>query len=472
MIFEPDNHKKLVTAYIKMKKGYCVRAMKLVFIKNITKWLREKGYKVFLLFVLILACGTIGYRYKNNAKGENTTLPHYDNDMEFRKEITSLEKPDVNINLYAKAAVLLDGENGRVLYEKSGYEVMPMASTTKIMTCLLALEYGEEHPLDKEWVTVSAYAAAQPKVKAGLRAGEQYLLSDLLYSMMLESHNDTAVAVAEHIGRRLSGAELAKNKEESKSYVKVFTDAMDQKAKELGCKHTNFVTPNGLDAEDEDGIHATNAVELGRIAAYAMHNDAFCKIIQTSNHAFSDQKIVHTIHAYNKDAYLTMEDGACGVKTGFTNEAGYCFVGAKRCEGNLFISVVLGCGWPPEKSKKWSDTRKIMDLAKTNYDKKEIIYHPFEQYIRVNDGVKDYCKVSAKPKEAEELLLAPWEKITMFQYQKGTLHAPVKEGEVVGYQIYRIDEEFWKKIPICAQESINVITIVHCIEKVTKMWLL
>lgn len=440
--------------------------------KNIITWVKKKGYKTFFLFALVV-CGTLTYQYKfcYNRKETGIQWSEIQNRMEYRIN-EQIEKKEQEMNLYARAAVLLDGENGRVLYEKSGYEVMPMASTTKIMTCILALEYGKTHALNKEWATVSSYAAAQPKVKAGLKTGERYLLSDLLYSMMLESHNDTAVVVAEHIGKSLLNEKDAENKEESKIFVKKFTDWMDQKAKELGCNHTNFVTPNGLDAEDEDGMHATNAVELGKIAAYAMHNADFCGIIQTSDYSFSDQKDNHTIHVYNKDAYLTMEDGACGVKTGFTNKAGYCFVGARRNDENLFISVVLGCGWPPEKSKKWSDTRKIMAMGIKHYEKRNIVFYPYEQYTCVADGIKEYCKVATEAAEEQELLLAPWENITMLQYQTGRLKAPVQKGEIVGYQIYQIDKEIIKKIPIRAQESINVVTIVHCIEKVIKLWLL
>lgn len=449
----------------------CENMKKLLLKNGMTWW--KKGYKTFFLFVLIMGCGMITYQYRFFQSDHSTQLKFdgVENSMEYRMNQDAHE-PQKDIDLYARAAALIDGETGRVLYEKSGYEVMPMASTTKIMTCILALEYGQSHPLENEWATVSSYAASQAKVKAGLKTGEKYRLSDLLYSMMLESHNDTAVVVAEHIGKRLMNGKDADSKEESRAYVKKFTDWMDQKAKELGCEHTNFVTPNGLDAEDEEGMHATNAVELGKIAAYAMQNEDFCRIIQTSNHSFSDQKIVHTIHAYNKDAYLTMEDGACGVKTGFTNKAGYCFVGARRHEGNLFISVVLGCGWPPEKSKKWSDTRKIMERAVGNYEKRCVTYHPYEQYMGVINGTKNYCKVASDKVQEQELLLAPWEQVTMLQYQTGWLKAPVHEGDIVGYQIYQIDKELLKKIPIRAQESINVITIVHCIEKVTKLWLL
>lgn len=100
--------------------------------------------------------------------------------------------------LYAQAAVLMDAESGRILYDKNGTQVLPMASTTKIMTCILALETADMG----ETVEISAYAASMPKVKLYVQKGEHYLLEDLLYSLMLESHNDAAVAIAEHIGRK------------------------------------------------------------------------------------------------------------------------------------------------------------------------------------------------------------------------------------------------------------------------------
>lgn len=439
---------------------------------NKKKSFKEKGMKTFLLFVLLLLCGIVVYGHRFGRTEKRAITKEVKNNLEYHIGADDTKEKREELSLFALSAALIDGKTGRVLYEKKGYEVMPMASTTKIMTCLLALEYGKKHPLEQEWVTVSAYAASQPKVKAGLREGEKYRLSDLLYSMMLESHNDTAVAIAEHIGRKMTAGTEAKCKEESKVYVKIFTDKMDKKAQKIGCCNTNFVTPNGLDAEDEMGKHATTAVELGKIAAIAMQNQEFCKIIRTMEYAFCDQSAKHSIHVNNKDAYLTLENGACGIKTGFTNQAGYCFVGARQDNDNLFISVVLGCGWPPEKSKKWSDTRKIMGYGIKNFKQKKITYHPFEQYMHVRNGKQEYCKVILDETPDEIVLLAPFEKIAMIQYQKGELCAPVYKGEIVGYQDYIIDGKLWKKIPIRAQECIDVMTIVHCAKKVTKLWLL
>ncbi len=146
---------------------------------------------------------------------------------------------DLEVN--AEAAVVMDADSGRVLFEKDGFTVRSMASTTKIMTCILALENGD--PDDE--VLVSAYAASMPDVQLNIREGERYRLGDLLCSLMLESHNDTAVAIAEHIGGSVEG----------------FAAMMNQKARDLGCSDTCFVTPNGLDGTDENGgEHSTTGI--------------------------------------------------------------------------------------------------------------------------------------------------------------------------------------------------------------------
>ena len=163
------------------------------------------------------------------------------------------------LKLYAQGAVLMDAKSGRVLYSKNGEEQLPMASTTKIMTLIVTLERAN---LD-DIVTVSSYAASMPNVQLHIREGEQYRLRDLLYSLMLESHNDSAVAIAEHVG----------------GSVEEFAVLMNQKAQEIGCKDTWFITPNGLDAtaeysnavgEKELKNHSTTAKDLARIMAYCV----------------------------------------------------------------------------------------------------------------------------------------------------------------------------------------------------------
>ncbi len=144
----------------------------------------------------------------------------------------------------------------------------------------------------------------QPEVRLNLHEGEQYYLEDLLYSLMLKSHNDTAVAVAEHIGGSVEG----------------FADMMNAKAKEIGCKDTYFITPNGLDASDAGGVHHTTAEDLARIMNYAISNPVFLKITQTRDYSFSDLSGKRHFSLHNANAFLDMEEGVLSGKTGFTGQ--------------------------------------------------------------------------------------------------------------------------------------------------------
>ena len=212
------------------------------------------------------------------------------------------ERTTEELSLYAQAAVLMDGDTGRILYGKNADTPMAMASTTKIMTCIIVLE----NTSPDEILTVSSYASGMPKVKLYIKKGEQYAVRDLLYSLMLESHNDSAVALAEHVGRRCLEPELTEKpvdeytEEESRRAVAAFARLMNEKAVELGCQDSWFITPNGLDAtqeftlQDETVIqkeHCTTAAELARIMAYCIGEspmrDAFLEITRTSNYGFS-----------------------------------------------------------------------------------------------------------------------------------------------------------------------------------------
>lgn len=196
--------------------------------------------------------------------------------------------------LYALSAVLMDGETGRVLYGKEAYKGRPNASTTKVMTCILALEMAS----GDDYVQVSRNAASQPQTHLGMREGQQFYLEDLLYSLMLKSHNDTAVAIAEHIG----------------GSVEKFALLMNEKAKSLGCTDTHFVTPNGLDAEDEGGVHHTTARDLALIMAYAIKNATFVHITQTRDYTFSDISGKEHYSVHNTNAFLDMETGVISGK--------------------------------------------------------------------------------------------------------------------------------------------------------------
>ena len=262
-------------------------------------------------------------------------------------------RADDTLKLYAKSAILMDAGSGRVLFDKSGKSKMPNASTTKILTCL----YIIKHCNLEEEATVSKNAAAQPQVHLGARAGEKYKVKDLLYGLMLESYNDCAVILAEH------AAGSTEN----------FAKKLNAEARSYGAKSTHFVTPNGLDRTDKNGIHSTTAYDLALIMKQCIKNKEFLEITRAKSHSFHDASGQRSFTCNNHNALLSMMDGAVSGKTGFTSKAGYCYVGAVKKNGMTMIAVVLACGWPPHKTYKWSDVRTLVDYGAKNYSYHKII---------------------------------------------------------------------------------------------------
>ncbi len=363
--------------------------------------------------------------------------------------ITALaeENEEAPEQLYARSAVLMDADSGRVLFGKEEREIRPMASTTKIMTCILALENQEEGQV----VTASAYAAGRPKVKLGVKEQEQFYLRDLLYSLMLESHNDSAVVIAEGI----SGT------------VEEFAKLMNQKAGELGCQDTHFVTPNGLDDSDEGGIHATTARDLATIMRYCIKQspcrEEFLEITRTKNYQFSDVDGGRSFSCVNHNAFLDMMDGALTGKTGFTSDAGYCYVGALERDGRTFIVALLACGWPNNKSYKWTDTRKLMEYGIANYQYRDVWEDVVLPDVEVKNGVEEespyetelYMPVCVEGKEEIPLLLRADEGVEIKTEVKDSLTAPVSKGDVVGSVRYILEGEEIASYQVVAGEDIR-----------------
>ena len=361
--------------------------------------------------------------------------------------------------LYALSACLMDADSGRVLYDKNADEVRAMASTTKIMTLIVALEYANEDDI----VTVSPYAASMPDVQLNIRAGEQYRLGDLYYAMMLESFNDVAVTIAEYIGEcytlnqddRTANTDIkARSYDDSKKYVRTFAKLMNKKAKELGCENTYFITPNGLDAEDENGKHSTTAKELAVIASYAIKNERFNDIIGTRHYSFCEVNGTRNCSAYNKDAFLNQMNGAFGIKTGFTGNAGYCFVGALKSDGRTFISVVLGSGWPSNRTYKWKDTRKLMEYGINNFFPRTV-FSTIENYkdVKVKDGMEESASTCIKGDLS--LILCDADDVRVVYELEDYIDAPVRVGDVVGKAIIYVNGQRMGSFPITAAAAVE-----------------
>lgn len=332
----------------------------------------------------------------------------------FTKNVFAEQKQETPGELHALSAVLMDGDSGRVLYGKEDDIKRANASTTKIMTCILALE--NRNPDDM--VVVSKYAASMPDVQLGIVEGECYKMEDLLYSLMLESHNDVAVAVAEHIGGDVEG----------------FAGMMNKKAKELGCEHTCFYTPNGLDYREGENFHGTTARDLAKIMSYCVwespQKDTFLQITQTKEHGFTDyvkggndeyEMGNRSFHCRNHNSYLAQNAECISGKTGFTGDAGYCYVGAVESENRHFVVALLGCGWPNHKNYKWEDCNRLFGYGTKYYHSRKIpnVSRELER-VRLLDGANaSYSfgqEITMRPYVKNykgNILLADWETIEM-----------------------------------------------------------
>lgn len=379
------------------------------------------------------------------------------------------EENSTNMQLYAQSAVLMDAESGRVLFGKNEKEKMPMASTTKIMTCILALENGNMEDV----VTVSPAAVSQPKVHLGMYKGQKFRLKDLLYSLMLESHNDSAVAIAEHVG----------------GSVEDFAALMNQKAKELGCQDTFFITPNGLDATIKDAngeslTHSTTACDLARIMAYCIResdkSNEFLEITRTQNYSFTDTDGKRNYSCYNHNAFLTMMDGALSGKTGFTNNAGYCYVGALQRDGKTFVVALLACGWPNNKSYKWSDTKQLMTYGLENYEYRNV-YKPMEfARLPVEEGIPEdgkpyglsFASVEMQGEESGELtiLLRTDEEVEQKVHMPEKLEAPVTKGKQIGSVEYYLEGKILKEYPIIITADVGKMDFSWIAEYIWKLY--
>ncbi len=350
-------------------------------------------------------------------------------------------------DIKAMGAVLMDAKTGRVLWGKNETTVLPMASTTKIMTAIIALENGNLN----DTVKVSKRASIAPQVKMNLQTGEEIKLEHLLYALMLQSSNDAAVAIAEHI----SGS------------VEEFCKTMTEKAKKLGANDTIFETPNGLDSEN----HHSTAYDMALITRYAIENEQFMKIINTKSYDCKSNLKSYVIT--NKNRLLNEYNGANGVKTGFTGKAGQCFVGAAIRDDMQLISVVLASGWGNQgKEQKWKDTKKILNYGFDNYKYENII----TKGQSTGDILVDRSKTEKVGTYFEESFMLPLNKdekesIYIDYLKPDVIRAPVEQGQSLGKAKVYINGKLQKEINLLADAYAERHDLKTSLEKIINCWL-
>lgn len=322
----------------------------------------------------------------------------------------------------ADCACVINAVTGEAVFEKDMNECHAMASTTKIMTAIIAIEQCD---MDEE-VTVSHNAAYQEGSAAYIREGNVITMRDLLYGLMLNSGNDAAVAIAEHV----SGTSEA------------FAELMNKKAELLGLEATHFMNPNGLD----DPEHYTTAYELALIARYAMQNADFRDIVGTRTYQATPINADETLYFSNHNKLLKSYDGATGIKTGYTRATGRCLVSSAERDGMEFIAVTLG------DSNDWSDHRDMLDYAFSQYYPKQVVREGMTVKVaqingrRYNMLAKNDFTVPLKERGKTDI-----EVITHMAEQ---LEAPINAEEKVGYLDIICDGKEVGRVDVISQNDI------------------
>lgn len=324
-------------------------------------------------------------------------------------------------NTSAKAAVVIDGDTGEILYSQNCDTRLPMASTTKIMTALLLCELGGD--LSKEIVTTREMVTVEGS-SMGLMVGDTVSYHDLLYGMMLASGNDAANTTAIALGGSVSR----------------FVDLMNERAKVMGLKDTHFVTPSGLDAEE----HYTTAYELALIAKEALANENFAKAAasQSARLSYGNPPYNRTLTNHNK--LLKMYDDIVGVKTGFTKKSGRCLVSASKKDGKFVIAVTLNDG------NDWADHRTLLDLGLSLIESK--CFSPENNEIDICTLSGD--KITIEIPSATINVTKNWT-VTYQIYMPSFLYEPIKKGEQIGRICYYCNDNIVSDIPITANQNIN-----------------
>lgn len=339
----------------------------------------------------------------------------------------------------AKNAIAIETSSGRIIYEKDAYKKVPIASTTKIMTAIVAIENN----LLTDTVVVSNNAAWTGGSSVDLKKDDEILLSELLYGLMLNSGNDAAVAIAEHT----SGS------------VEEFSKLMNEKAREIGAMNTNFVTPHGLDKDN----HYSTAYDMAIITRYALKNETIKKLVSTSTYTmkFKNGK---TKQLSNTNPLLSFYPGISGVKTGYTGLAGKCLVASAKQNNLEIISVTLG---DPTSKARRTDSVKILDYCFNNYklyDLKDI--YPLNFSVPIQKGVRKEVKPIYKNSLILPLTEEEKESITIKKIIKENILAPIEINEPLGTIQFLLKGEVIGEIDILAPYSIKKLNIFGYFKKI------
>lgn len=394
--------------------------------------LLKKTLKIVIVIIIILSnlfCTNLAYGDDSNDDGPITNL--------FNKESIAASGNTIP-KISAGAAIVLDTVSGRVLYEKNAYTRRSIASTTKIMTAIVALENGNS----EEDVIVSKRAASISGSQVNIKEGKTYKLGDLMYAMMLRSGNDAAIAIAEHIG----------------GSVEAFAEMMNRKAAEIGATNTNFVTPHGLD----DPQHYSTPYDLALITQYALKNEEFCKIVGTKSSFFEGNSITNT------NEMLSLYPGADGVKTGYTGQAGRCLVTSATQNGWRIISVVLNCASRPIRAQ---NSKTILDYAFGNYKSYEYLKKGQEVHqLELHKGQENKISVYSDNNISLPLKQDEVDRVEIVYNIPREVEAPIKNDSKVGTIDYMLDGKLLASANIITHNDIGRKDFYYYFNSIFRIW--
>lgn len=327
------------------------------------------------------------------------------------------------LSLSSKSSILIDGETGRIFYEKNSHEKMGMASTTKIMTALIALERGNLNykvKIDSDAVNIEGSSIY-------LKPGEVITLKDLIYGLMLRSGNDAAVAIASYIG----------------GTTEKFVELMNDKAKSIGALNTNFVNPNGL----PDDNHYSTAYDMALITREALKQKEFANIVGSKT--YTSNRIENN-YFYNKNKTLWEYDGGNGVKTGYTMKSGRCLVSSASRNNLNLISVSLN-------ARDWfNDNYKLFDYGFENY-KSFLIYDKgqFVKKIEVKNSNGQCINLVTEDSLFYPLKEEEKDKIKIDVQNIKNIKLPIKKGTILGSITVYLDNKLVDKSNLIAKDSVD-----------------
>lgn len=416
--------------------------------KNKGKFFFVGANILLLIMLVIMQIFVPGVGFGQNIWEVNASVENV-KESEITQIASSLGKEDLSFlnateeaTTYAKSMAVIEADSGRLLYQKNSNQKLAMASTTKIMTALVVIKNCKN--LDERF-KVDDRAVGIEGTSLYLHKSEEKNVRELLYGLMLPSGNDAAIALA----CKIAGSE------------KEFCEMMNEEAKKIGANNTHFANAHGLDVDE----HYTTAYDLALITAEGMKNEVFREIVSTKNVRVSGNEEVAGKALKNKNKLLWSLEGCNGVKTGFTNSAGRCFVSSVERGGMTIICCVLNCG------PMFEEAERLTNLAFENYKKYDLLksYEP-NKILNVKDGLKNSVQTYTMKHFSFPLTIEEYGKIEYDLKLPEVVQAPVEKEQEIGKIEIKLNNHLLFTEKIYTMDGVESTRFFDKVEKVIDYW--